>query len=32
MSTITWLSDLEQGLRQARESGRLVLLDFFSPT
>ena len=32
MSTITWLSDLEHGLRQARAADRLVLLDFFSPT
>ncbi len=32
MSTINWQSDLEQALGQAREAGRLVLLDFFSPT
>jgi nucleotide-binding universal stress UspA family protein len=31
MATITWQSDLEQACRQAREHGKLVLLDFFSP-
>ena len=32
MSTIKWTDDLEQALRQARQNGKLVLLDFFSPT
>ncbi len=31
MATIAWLSDIEDACRQAREHGKLVLLDFFSP-
>ena len=32
MSEINWLTDFEQAGRRARESNKLVLLDFFSPT
>ena len=32
MTAIAWESDLELGCRRAREEGKLVLLDFFSPT
>ena len=31
MTTLAWLSDLEPACQQAREHGKLVLLDFFSP-
>jgi hypothetical protein len=31
MRTITWMHDLEEARHQARDTGRLVLLDFFSP-
>jgi len=32
VSAIPWVSDLEAGCRRAVEEGKLVLLDFFSPT
>jgi hypothetical protein len=32
MSRINWLRDLDEALRQAKTDGKLVLLDFFSPT
>ncbi len=32
MSEINWMHDLEQAFRQAHQNGKLVLLDFFSPT
>jgi hypothetical protein len=32
MSVIRWTGDLDDGLRRAAEEGKLVLLDFFSPT
>jgi hypothetical protein len=31
-TSVTWLDDFEQACKRAREQGRLVLLDFFSPT
>jgi len=31
MTTIPWLSDLGSACKEARERGKLVLLDFFSP-
>jgi len=32
MSTVNWESDFEQACRRARDEGRFVFLDFFSPT
>jgi hypothetical protein len=32
MSDIGWVHDLTLAAEQARASGRLILLDFFSPT
>jgi hypothetical protein len=32
MSAISWTNDFEQACRWAREVGKLILLDFFSPT
>ncbi|MGH2447429.1 MAG: hypothetical protein ACRDFS_02320 [Chloroflexota bacterium] len=29
---INWIHDLDQGLKQAKQTNRYVLLDFFSPT
>ena len=32
MSAIAWLGSLEEALRTAADTGRLVLMDVFSPT
>jgi hypothetical protein len=32
MPTITWERDFDQACRRARDEGKFVLLDFFSPT
>jgi hypothetical protein len=32
MTEIVWLADPDEAARQARDEGRLVLVDFFSPT
>ncbi len=32
MAPINWASDLEEACERARREGKLVLLDFFSPT
>jgi len=29
---IRWLSSLDEAIAQSKKSGKLVLLDFFSPT
>ena len=31
MSTIQWLSDLDQAFERARDENKLVFLDFYSP-
>lgn len=31
-SSFEWLSDLDEARKMAQEQGKLVLLDFFSPT
>jgi hypothetical protein len=31
-SNIPWVANLEGALSKAKETGKLVLLDFFSPT
>lgn len=31
-ASFTWASDLEEAQKMADEAGRLVLVDFFSPT
>ncbi len=32
MATIPWTADLDRALERARDEGKFVLLDFFSPT
>jgi hypothetical protein len=32
MSEIAWLGSLDEALKTARDGGRLVLMDVFSPT
>jgi hypothetical protein len=32
MTEINWIPDLDRASRRAGETGRFVLLDFFSPT